>query len=87
MSRDINVIISSTQDGTRDGVPDWRIDFDAEWTDASGDSQQLSTSEHLLLLLNWLRTEHPAAAKRLMEDLAFRIARAKHGIDDVEAMI
>jgi hypothetical protein len=84
MARNINVTITSEQDQIRNNVPDWRIDFAVSWIDKNGEPQQVETSEYFLLLLNWLRNENPQAGKRLMQNVAYRIARAKHGIDNVE---
>jgi len=82
MARNVNVIVTSESDGTaRDNVPDWLCHFDASWIDDNGDSHQAQVDEYFLLLLNWLRQNHPAKAKEVMEELAFRIARAKYGID------
>lgn len=82
MARNVNVFVSSESDGTtRDGVPDWLIHFDVRWTDDEGQEHQRVEDEYFLLLLNWLRQNHPVRAKEVMEGLAFRIARAKYGVD------
>ena len=82
MARNVNVIVSSSFDGTeRNNVPDWLISFNAEWIDDDGETHQREENEYFLLLLNWLRQNHPATAKDAMEDLGFRIARFKYGID------
>ena len=83
MARNVNVTIFSERDGTRNNVPDWRIDLDVSWIDRNGESKSKSTSEHFLLLLNWLRTNYPRKFREMAEDLAFRIARAKHDVDDI----
>ena len=82
MATNVNVYVSSENDGTRrNQVNDYLIHFDVRWTDNDGQPQQVVASEYFLLLINWLRTEHPVVAKGVMEDLAFRIARAKYGVD------
>ena len=82
MARNINVFISSESDGTtRNNVPDWLIHFNVSWIDNDGQAHQRTEDEYFLLLLNWLKTNHPVKAKEVMEDLAFVIARAKYGID------
>ena len=87
MASNVNVMVSSESDGTtRNNVPDWLIHFDVSWTGNDGQLHQQVADEYFLLLLNWLRTEHPAKAKEVMEDLSFRIARAKYSIDDAEMM-
>ena len=85
MATNVNVWVTSESDGTmRNNVPDWLIHFKVKWTDNAGSPQQRTEDEYFLLLLNWLKTNHPAAAKDVMEDLVFRIARVKYGVDDAE---
>lgn len=87
MSRNVIVgIISENDDTTRDGVPDWLIHFHVSWTDNDGVQHERTEDEYFLLLCNWLRQNHPAAAKRWMEQVAFQIARVKYGIDDAETL-
>lgn len=82
MPKNVNVFINSEGDSTtRNNVPDWLIHFDIRWTDNEGQPHQRAEDEYFLLLLNWLRTNHPTQAKEVMENLAFRIARVKYGID------
>ena len=82
MARNVNVFVSSENDGTtRNNVPDWLCHFDANWIDDDGDYHEVQVDEYFLLLLNWLRQNHPTKAKQVMEELSFRIARAKYGID------
>ena len=83
--RNVNVWVTSESDGTkRQNVPDWLIHFRVQWEDNEGQPHERTADEYFLLLLNWLRAEHPRAAKSIMEDLAFRIARVQYGIDDAE---
>ena len=85
--RNVNVWVTSESDGTkRQNVPDWLIHFRVQWTDAEGQQHERAEDLYFLPTLNWLRTEHPQAAKSAMEDLAFRIARVQYGIDDAEMM-
>jgi len=85
MATNVNVYVSSESDGTRrNQVPDWLIHFRVNWIDNDGNFHEHEADEYFLLLVNWLRTEHPAAAKAAMEELAFRIARVKYGIDEAE---
>lgn len=87
MAKNVNVFVSSENDSTtRNNVPDWLTHFEVHWIDNAGQPQERTEDEYFLLLLNWLRTNHPVAAKRAMEDLAFRIARVKYGIDTSEMM-
>ena len=87
MARNVNVFITSENDGTiRSKVPDWLIHFEVSWTGDDGQLHQQTADEYFLLLVNWLKTNHPAKAKEVMDDLAFKIARAKYGIDDAEMM-
>lgn len=85
MARNVNVTVTSENDGTtRDNVPDYLINFDVTWIDNNGDPQQAAVSDYFLAdLLNWLRTNHPAAARQYMEQISFAIARVKYGIDDI----
>lgn len=77
----VNVMVSSESDGTkRNNVPDWLIHFDTTWTTDDGEAHQRSDDEYFLLLVNWLRTNHPAAAKGWMQRVAFQIAKVKYGI-------
>jgi len=85
--RNVNVWVTSESDGTkRQNVPDFLIHFRVQWTDEQGQQHERTEDAYFLPTLNWLRTEHPQAAKHLMEDLAFRIARVQYGIDDAEMM-
>lgn len=82
MARNVNVTVTSESDGTRrNNIPDWLIHFDARWVDDAGIEHQQVVDEYFLLLLNWLRTNHPVAAKAAMEEIAFRIARVRYGVD------
>ena len=82
MPRNVNVFVTSESDGTtRNNVPDWLIHFDVRWVDDDGDQHQRVEDEYFLLLLNWLRQNHPQKAREVMEELAFHIARAKYGVD------
>ena len=87
MASHINVMVSSENDGTtRDGVPDYLIHFQVSWKDNENNPQERTEDEYFLLLLNWLRQNHPAAARRWMERTAFEIARVKYGVDDAEML-
>jgi len=82
MARNVNVWTTSESDGTtRNNVPDWLCHFRVEWIDDEGQPHEREADEYFLLLLNWLRLNHPQKAKEVMDELAFRIARAKYGID------
>jgi len=75
-------MVSSESDGTtRNNVPDWLIHFDVTWVDDSGELHRRTEDEYFLLLLNWLRQNYPQRAREIMEELAFKIARAKYGVD------
>lgn len=82
MATNVNVWVSSEANGTiRNNVPDWLIHFRVQWTDDAEQLQEREVDEYFLLLLNWLRQNHPARAKDLMEQIGFEIARAKYGVD------
>ena len=84
MARNVNVIISSENDGTtRNNVPDFLIHFDATWIGDDGEEHSAQVDEYFLLLLNWLKTNYPVKAREVMQDLAFQIARAKYNIDAI----
>ena len=85
MATSVNVWVTSESDGTtRDGVLDWLIHFDVRWIDNAGMPQQRVEDEYFLLLLNWLKTNHPKKAIDVMNDLAYEIVRAKYGLDSAE---
>ena len=87
MATNVNVYVSSENDGTRrNNVNDYLIHFSVNWIDGSGTYRETEADEYFLLLINWLRTTHPNAAKNVMEELAFKIARVKYGLDDAEMM-
>lgn len=87
MARNINVWISSTNDGTkRNNVPDYLVHLRATWVDDAGAAHDQSVDRYLLAQLNWLRTNHPAAARELMHKLVYEIERVRQGIDDVEML-
>jgi hypothetical protein len=65
-------------------VQDYLLHFDVRWVDDAGDSHQHAADEYFLLLLDWLRDNHPQAARQWMERVAFQIARVKYGIDSAE---
>jgi hypothetical protein len=85
MARNVNLTISSENDDTtRNNVPDWLIHMTATWIDNQGNPQSLSEDRYFLLQLNWLRINHPQAAKQVMQELVYRIERVRQGMDDAE---
>jgi len=87
MAKNVNVSISSENDGTtRANVPDWLVRMAVSWVDVEGAPQERDMDRYFLLQLNWLRQNHPLEARRMMEWIVYRIERVRQGIDDVEVL-
>ena len=87
MASNVNLTISSEANGTtRDNVPDWLVHMSATWIGNDGQPHSYTEDRYFLLQLNWLKTNHPDYARRLMELLTYRIERVRVGIDEVNGL-
>lgn len=87
MARNVNLTISyENDDTTRDNVPDYLIHMVATWTGNDGTPHEFDQDRYLLVQFNWLITNHPAVAKRVFQDIVYRIERVRQGMDEPEAL-